>query len=284
MAVHWRDEMSIDGGPIDTDHKFLISLINDFDSEFERGFDQYRILDALKRLEYYTVYHFAREEAIQQSFGFPRQKEHVDQHRRLRMEVKGAISLFSNEIPKSSEGVVKRRVIDLLKNWIIGHIVNYDKEMIPFIRRRGAAKTVKPVKPMQSADQDAPDGYRVPFYEIGKSLAVQVVATERFVGMSFRGRATMVDSMIVAKACEIINGATTSIIVGSLQELRDFDDYFIGHLLSLLGTFSEAGRTPYLVIGSSGPCTEKLKRFGIPQLIRCFPSHSEFYEEIGFES
>ncbi len=273
--------MSIDGGAIDTDHKFLISLINDFDAEFEKGFDQYRILDALKRLEYYTVYHFAREEAIQQQVNFPHYKEHADQHRHLRMNVKGALNLFSQEIPKSGQAAVKKRVGDLLRLWIMGHITKFDKELRPFVRRRSPTQAVKP---MQGSGAEGPEGYRIPFSETGKALVVQVVATKQFVGISFRGHGTQIDSVIMGKACEAINASSSSTIVASMQELKDFDDYFIGHLLTLFGTFKEGNRVPYLVTGSSGPCMEKLHRLGIDRIIRSFPSHTEFYEEIGFRA
>ncbi len=163
----------------------------------------------------------------------------------------------------------------------MGHIVNFDKEMRPFLQRR---RSVQPVKPMPGNTPGDTDGYQIPFQEAGKSLAVQVVGTEQFIGISFRGQAYMADAPLVAKACEIINASSTSTIVANLQELRDFDAYFLGHLLTLLGTFAEGGRGTYLVLGSSGPCTARLKRLGIDQIIRSFPSTGDFYQEVGFQT
>ena len=281
VSIHWRDELSVDGGAIDTDHKFLIALINEFDAEFDKGFDQYRILDALKRLEYYTVYHFSREEAIQQSLGFSNIREHAEQHRQLRINVKGAIGLMSQNISKANQAAVKSRIAKLLRLWIVAHIANFDMEMKPFFRKRG---NVQPIKHISASKQDGSEGYSIPFSETGKSMAVQVVATDQFVGISFRGRATMNDSSIMAKACEIINSASVNIIVANLGELRDFDEYFIGHLLSLFGTFNEGNRSTYLVTGSEGACVEKIRKMGVDQIVRCFPSTSDFYHEVGFKT
>ena len=273
--------MSIDGGAIDTDHKFLIYLINEFDALFGSGFDQFRILDALKRLEYYTAYHFAREEAIQQAIAFPRRKEHEEQHRGLRLKVKEVMSLLAHDIPRDGQPGVQKRILDLLRVWIVGHICKYDREMIPCIRKRVAALSVRPKKPINDGvDQ----GWSIPFYETGNAMAVQVVETDRFVGISFRGRATIDDSHIAAKACELVNALTFSSIVVNVTDVRDFDDYFIGHILILLGTFKEGGRDTSMVIGSRGPCFEKLMRLGVDKVQRCFPSTSEFYEEVGFHT
>ncbi|CAK0749430.1 hypothetical protein CCP1ISM_320006 [Azospirillaceae bacterium] len=72
--------MSIDGGPIDDDHRFWMKLANDIDAAFENGVDKVAILDCLKKFQYYTVYHFVREEAIQKEIGYPDIEQHAEKH------------------------------------------------------------------------------------------------------------------------------------------------------------------------------------------------------------
>ncbi|MEI6986285.1 MAG: hemerythrin family protein [Rhodospirillaceae bacterium] len=279
ISIHWRYQLSIDGGAIDTDHKFLISLINEFEAEFEKGFDQYRILDALKRLEYYTVYHFQREKAIQQRIGFLDIKDHAEQHHQLNINVKGAIKLFSHEIPKTHQADVRNKLMRLLRLWIVGHVSTYDMKMKPYFTRRARGQAIIP---MEDSEEAVAPQYRVLFREVGTSLGVQVVETECFIGLSFIGHAIMDDSRIMAKACELINGSTSASVVVCMRDLTDFDEYFIGHLLVLLGTLAEGGRGVFMVIGSGGPSTAKLKRLGVDRIIHSFPSNDDFYREVGF--
>ncbi|MEI6558672.1 MAG: hypothetical protein WCO00_09715 [Rhodospirillaceae bacterium] len=48
MVVVWREAMSIDGGPIDDDHRYLFSLINEIESLLDGKFAKPEILTALK--------------------------------------------------------------------------------------------------------------------------------------------------------------------------------------------------------------------------------------------
>ena len=49
MTIEWREAMSIDGGPIDDDHRFWMKLASDIDLAFENGANRKAILECLKK-------------------------------------------------------------------------------------------------------------------------------------------------------------------------------------------------------------------------------------------
>jgi len=139
MPIVWRDAMSIDDGPIDDEHKFWISLANGIDEALQGGVDSEKILENLKKLKYYTVYHFMREEAIQREIGYPDHEQHAEKHRQLVAVVDNALKLFEQEIHQGKHQGIRDNMVRLLKTWIVGHIVNNDIPMRSYIRmhRRG---------------------------------------------------------------------------------------------------------------------------------------------------
>ena len=83
MAIKWRDELTIDRGPIDQDHHTLIAIINRFETVQPGQGAAARLADILDSLEHYGATHFAREEKLQRQVAFPLAASHGEQHRHL---------------------------------------------------------------------------------------------------------------------------------------------------------------------------------------------------------
>ena len=133
MPIVWRDAMSIDGGPIDEDHQFLITIANEVEDVLD-GADRARILALLKKLQYYTVYHFVREEALQREIDFPDHEEHAGRHRQLIAIVENAVSLFSRDFTEDKSRRLANDLARLMNAWIIGHVLTQDIAMRPHVR------------------------------------------------------------------------------------------------------------------------------------------------------
>lgn len=129
MAIKWREAMSIDGGFINDDHKFLISLINEFEDLLSEQFNQSELIKSLEKLEYYTVYHFAREESLQREIKWPDIEEHIEKHKKLVEYVKNALALVKNIVTDDKVDRIQDNILRLLKIWIIGHIMKHDIPM-----------------------------------------------------------------------------------------------------------------------------------------------------------
>ena len=134
MAIEWREAMSIDGGPIDDDHRFWMKLASDIDLAFENGVNRDAILEFLKKFKYYTLYHFVREEAIQKEIGYPYIEQHAEKHKQLVSVVDNAVKLFEQDISDDKSERLRNDVARLLNAWIVGHIVKQDMPMRDYIR------------------------------------------------------------------------------------------------------------------------------------------------------
>ena len=148
MAIQWRDAMSIDGGPIDDDHKFWLKLASDLDDAFENGMDRDKIIECLKKLQYYTVYHFARDEAIQKEIGYHDIEAHKEKHKQLSEVMSSALEVFERDISDGKSEQLRDKVSKLMGAWIVGHIVKQDMPMRDYVRmhrmgpRRGPISTI----------------------------------------------------------------------------------------------------------------------------------------------
>jgi len=69
----------------------------------------------------YTVNHFAYEEKLFAQYGYPEEKAHVAQHRKL----VASVSAFVKEF-ESGQSMVDFRLLNFLRSWLAGHILGED--------------------------------------------------------------------------------------------------------------------------------------------------------------
>ncbi len=125
--IHWTPDFSVGVNSLDTDHKILISLINQLDDAIRAGAAGQTIGGVLDALLDYTDYHFAREESLMKACGYPDFDAHVRTHNTLRAQVHD-IRVRYRRNPESLHG---REVLAFLKNWLTAHIVGRDKLYMP---------------------------------------------------------------------------------------------------------------------------------------------------------
>lgn len=135
--IHWTPDFSVGINSLDTDHKVLISLINQLDDAIRSGEPTETVSKVLDALLDYTDYHFAREESLMEACGYPEIDAHVRTHHTLRAQVHDIRDRYRRN-PESMHG---REVLAFLKNWLTAHIVGRDKLYSPFMR--GAAQKIQ---------------------------------------------------------------------------------------------------------------------------------------------
>lgn len=145
MAIIWREQMSVDGGLIDDDHRVLIGVINEFTETTATPSALPVLADVLTKLDRYTQTHFQREEALQKAVNFTFHDAHKHDHKDLirqlaevRAELKAkAAARNPGDIP-----AMHSRMADFLYHWLIDHIIEKDLRMKPFTKamRAHAAK------------------------------------------------------------------------------------------------------------------------------------------------
>jgi hemerythrin len=148
--IHWTPDFSVGVSSLDTDHKVLISLINQLDDAIRSGEPSGTVAKVLDALLDYTEYHFDREETLMKACGYPEIDAHKRTHHTLRAQVHDIRARYRRN-PESMHG---REVLAFLKNWLTAHIVGRDKLYSPFMR--GSAQKIQEADRAFGAVSDAP--------------------------------------------------------------------------------------------------------------------------------
>jgi hemerythrin len=128
--IQWTPDFSVGVGSIDTDHKVLISLINQLDDAIRGGEPKQTVSRVLDALLDYTNYHFAREELLMRACAYPDIEAHARTHATLRAQVHD----IRNRYRRNAESIRAREVLAFLKNWLTAHIIGRDKLYAPFMQ------------------------------------------------------------------------------------------------------------------------------------------------------
>jgi hemerythrin len=139
MPILWRAQMTVGNDLIDGDHRYLLCLVNTVELALRTREGRAMLPTALEQLTQYTTDHFRREEAIQLEIGYPHYGEHRAEHRRLvrRLEelseqiLAAPTPAVEDEISEAED-----RLIVLLREWILHHVLTMDLGMKPYLETR----------------------------------------------------------------------------------------------------------------------------------------------------
>lgn len=127
----WADDMVIDNGPIDEDHKKLVELVNALHTATSQGSGHTIVDKVLENVVTYTVGHLQREEHLMESLHFPKLAQHKQQHDSF-MEKVNALKVKYD----AGSITVASQLSTLLRDWLSLHIRRSDKEIKPFLKKR----------------------------------------------------------------------------------------------------------------------------------------------------
>lgn len=131
MTLLWRKQLAIGEESIDTDHKYLICLINTVDLSLRTAQNRDILLTTLEQLAEYTQIHFAREEQIMVALRYARYDQHKAQHQLLIREL---ASIRAQLEAKADESFTAEQCDDfakLFRHWLIDHVVKEDMLLKP---------------------------------------------------------------------------------------------------------------------------------------------------------
>ena len=129
----WSEELSVTSGFIDSDHKKLIKLVNDFHDAMEQGRGNDVIGKVLNNLVIYTKEHFQREETEMQRIKYRSYDAHRMEHDKLIAEVTELQNSFS-----SGKLMLTIKVSKFLRDWLRTHIMQTDKLLADALRKTAA--------------------------------------------------------------------------------------------------------------------------------------------------
>lgn len=160
MPVLWQDAMSVGNKIIDDEHKYLICLINSVELALKLDDNEKVMKMLIEQLEEYTHSHFVQEEKIQFKIKYPAYVEHKQEHQKIlrqiaelktkvfeRLEQRSAVEVAPDptgsktafegyQPPQSkSQSAVEFEVVELLRSWILEHVLQTDMKMKKYLTR-----------------------------------------------------------------------------------------------------------------------------------------------------
>lgn len=130
VRLDWDDSYSVGIDKVDTQHKELVSIINELYDIVIRGDEVYRrkLSIVFKKLTAYTIYHFETEEALMTKYEYPIVDFHKMQHSNFIKELTYQVAQLTDS---ASEGGYKLYIF--LATWLFTHIEKADKAWARFI-------------------------------------------------------------------------------------------------------------------------------------------------------
>ena len=130
MPILWRNEMSVENDLIDQDHRYLLCLFNSIELILsDKGLSDHLPFYFDQLLEY-TQFHFDREEKIQIKSNYPGAYEHKLKHKEIIQRLEEVTEAIRN-----GDSGVKDNLVELVREWVIDHVVQADKEMTSHLRQ-----------------------------------------------------------------------------------------------------------------------------------------------------
>lgn len=131
--ISWSDEFLIGIEELDFEHRGLVDDINKLHRELLGQVDRERIEDTLGMIHSRMQAHFALEERVMQANGYVHYAEHKAEHERLLDEYAEYMTTLERD-PTPGE---RTSIESVLREWIIDHILAYDKKMSQMIASSG---------------------------------------------------------------------------------------------------------------------------------------------------
>lgn len=126
----WADDMVIDHGPIDQDHRQLVDLVNALHTATTDGRGQEIVAKILDELVSYTVDHLRREEQLMESIKFPNLARHKIGHDKFMEQIRDLKHKYD-----AGSITVASQLSTVLRDWLSLHIRRNDKEMLVFLKK-----------------------------------------------------------------------------------------------------------------------------------------------------
>ncbi|MBF0220043.1 MAG: hemerythrin family protein [Gammaproteobacteria bacterium] len=135
MTILWRDQMSVGNNSIDSDHRYLICLVNMVELCLQTPEDKEMLMGVFDMLLSYTQEHFSRESKMQYQMKYNRYDIHRVEHQNLIVDAERIRKeLESMDTPAKIEREAKR-IVTFLRAWLVNHVLKEDMLMRPYLTK-----------------------------------------------------------------------------------------------------------------------------------------------------
>jgi len=138
MLLMWTEKLSVGVKVLDEDHKKMIHMVNELHGAIQAAdamgqMDRQEIEIALHRLQNYTHYHFAREEALLSKTGYANLEDHKQKHQALL----DALMEMSARFIGSTDPVAATELMQFMYDWLTHHVNVTDKRYTEHLNEFG---------------------------------------------------------------------------------------------------------------------------------------------------
>jgi hemerythrin len=129
----WTQALEVGIAEIDEQHRWLVEQTNQLHDALQSGASREQIGALLEGLMDYVMNHFIVEENLFIRLGYPETEAHQAQHNLFSGQV---MSLLSRHDCGEEVGA---DALELLKDWLVHHILKVDKAYVAHFRAHGLA-------------------------------------------------------------------------------------------------------------------------------------------------
>lgn len=128
----WKPSYEIGVLELDHDHRQLVGLINELYEAMKIGHGYELINQLIDRLLKYSAEHFANEEGFMRASNYP----HLEAHAREHDEFRSRIGEMDRD-RREGQLLPSTEMLSFLCDWLKTHILESDKDVGRFIKRKG---------------------------------------------------------------------------------------------------------------------------------------------------
>ncbi|MEW5727832.1 MAG: hemerythrin family protein [Pseudomonadota bacterium] len=132
----WEEGYKIGHEEMDAEHLILFSLLNQLDTNINADMAGDCVADVVRALGAYIDYHFAHEEALMRSWGYPGLEAHSAKHH----DFMGELARLRRDALSGDNLTAALRLRGFVLEWLLGHILAEDAEYARFIAAARADK------------------------------------------------------------------------------------------------------------------------------------------------
>lgn len=130
MALLWRHQFSVGNDLIDSDHKYLLEIINRAELCLQ-AVDVAALTSVLDELANYGKSHFDREEIVARAVGYPKADLLHVSHTVLVEHLKKFREAMGSSWPQAKVD----EFVTFLRDWLIQHVIKEDMQMKPWLTK-----------------------------------------------------------------------------------------------------------------------------------------------------
>ena len=128
--VGWKPELSVKNDKIDSQHKRLFDLLDNFYKSFVKKEHEDKIGEILQELKKYTIYHFDTEERAFQKYSFPNINTHLQKHSEFRNKISELIKKYETD-----KTAITYELMSFIRKWLVEHIEFTDKADFDYLQK-----------------------------------------------------------------------------------------------------------------------------------------------------